>query len=313
MNFHNESRAASGFPIRSFPIFILAIIGITANITLLVAIASFRRQQESYYTFVMNIVLSDLLASVMVLILTSFTFYKSTINLSKLKIACKVFLTILLMSWFSSILSFTLVSIHRLELVYHPTDFRSKSLIAKYRSFFRIATWIICAIVSIPFYFLATYDDKNWKQCDMYYPFGQIVNVTYCITLFGIGYITPTVVILTSYIRMAAKLLSHGRMRGNLFQSSDHTRKKLKKVTKFLAIATIFYIFFSLPVMLEFTILSVTNQTQASLATVGNPFAWVPPTILAINFLTSVVNPILFLSFDKNVKSFFYRNNVNPK
>lgn len=286
-----------------------ALLGIVSNIILLISIASMKRLQDSYYSFVINIVIADLATSVL-------TFMNPLIKLINKDFYtviggyyCKFFYTFFCASYITAGYNFALLSLYRLKMISDPANFRLKSIICKHGSLLMIFSWIISFLFSFPVNLITRYDREINAECDIFYPYGQIFNIVYFVSISVIGYSLSVLVTTSSYALIASKITSRiGSLIviGNI-HSKRSTWSKSNEAHKFLALATAVYVVFSWPFIASLSFLAITNQTQAQLTVSNVGLSWILTVAFFFSFLTCILNPILFLTFDRNVRTSLHK------
>ena len=275
-------------------------LGIIGNTILLWIIFYSKKLRDPSYIFVTNIAISDLTTSIQVLIIFS-TSNTPFLDVSG-NVICKIVYSILFASYSASMSSLTLISIYRLSIVSNPHQFKQTSYIYKHSTKLAILIWISSILFAIPLHPVIRYSNIT-RSCDISYPYGNIYNVIYFSSSLMINFVVPRVVMIICYIRIASKLNSR------IFSVRNHINVKLatlirsKELLKIYGIITAIYMILSWPFMMILLILSIVQETQVSLIDENIGLAWAVGIAFIASNITYVINPIMFMAFDKNIKS----------
>lgn len=282
---------------------IFAIIGIIGNLFLLFIILHSKRLLDPTYMYIANIAASDLWTSMQTFVVNLFFAIKVTLKVEDWIIFCKVLSFLFFVSLITSSLTLLVVSLCRLRMVLEPTNFRSTSLLYKYRKVCMILIWIIGFSGAIPVYFLTNYQSIP-PTCFTDYPYGQMFNVIfYLLSLIG-GYLTPITIMMYSYIRIFRKLtLTSPTLLHTPSQSNVVSSNRSLKAIKFMLLVTCIYMMLILPFIIWMVGLSLVYQTQASLLKINPKMSLLFAIAFGTSYFVCILNPFLFLIFDKNIKS----------
>lgn len=278
----------------------MSALGITSNSILLYTIFYSKKLKDPSYIFVTNIASSDLITSIQVMVI--FTTLNTPLLDAVGNIICKMTYCIYFVSYTASTLSLSLISIYRLKAVSSPHRFKQTSYIYKHSIKLAIVIWIFSILFAIPLYPVMRYVNVT-RNCDLHHVYGGTYSTIYFSSSLLIDFILPGITIIVCYVRTASKLNSRIFTPENNINIKPRTLIRLKELFKFYGIVTAIYMILSWPLMMVLVILSATQETQASLLdkNIGTALAF------TIGFFSSnivyVVNPIMFMVFDKNIKS----------
>ena len=281
----------------------MAIVGIIGNLLLLLVIIRSRRLLDPTYIYIANITASDFSTSLQIFVVNIFLAIKVTLEVDAWILFCKVLSLIFFVSILTSSLSLLAVSLYRLKIVLEPINFRSTSALYKHRSKCVLLIWITGLLGAAPVYLLTSYHSEP-QTCFIGYPYGQMVNIIYySVTLIG-GYFVPIIIMMYCYIRIFQKLTSTSP---TLLQTSSHsnvtTTNRSIKAVKFMLAVTCIYMLLILPFISWMLGLSFAYQSQASLISAMPELSLLLAMAFGCSYLVCILNPLLFLIFDKNIKS----------
>ncbi|RDD36570.1 G-protein coupled receptor-like protein K2 [Trichoplax sp. H2] len=290
----------------NIPMQSISILGMVGNLALLSIIIFSKRLKDPSYIFVLNISVSDLITAIQVFIIFSFSNRKSPQLLNTNNIICKVFYTIFATSYFASTLSLTLISLYRLKIVSDPHRFKHTSTIYKHSGKFAITVWIVGLLLVFPISFVLHFSPIN-DNCDTYYPYGNFFNSVFFTSILVIGTIIPGTIMIVNYTRIAFMIRARTFPLINNTELSKASWKRSKSIFKVLAASTALYMLLSWPFFTSLMILSFANETQANLVERNPDLAYVVTSTFTASNIVYVINPFLFLIFDRNVRSSIHK------
>lgn len=281
----------------------ISALGIIGNFILLMIIIYSKKLKDPSYVFVTNIATSDLVTSIQLLII--FTSANSTIPFSDTvgNILCKITYCLFYASYVASTFSLTLISIYRLNIVSNPHRFKQTSLIYKYSSRITVLTWIIGILLVIPLFPVMRYSNST-RICEVYYPYGNLYTSIFFGSSLLMSFVLPGLIMIICYVRIASKISSLTNPAENHANAKPVTLIRSKELAKFYGIITAVYMILSWPFLIILFILSIAEETQTSLVAKNIIMAALfTAAFFASNFV-HVLNPIMFMVFDKNIKSY---------
>ncbi|RDD36066.1 Neuropeptide FF receptor 2 [Trichoplax sp. H2] len=186
--------------------FSLTTLTLVSNIALVAIVAFSKNLHDLSYNFIINVSISDIISSVVTYVyaLTAIP----TVSMSRPVgvVVCGITYGLTAASVNTSITSLTMISIYRLKVVTCPLTFRN-TIIFKHCTKFIILSWLMSIVLAIPAFLIGTYNSAT-KSCDFGFPYGNIFNVVYfSITLLCV-YLTPGIIMLRNYKRIAISLSS---------------------------------------------------------------------------------------------------------
>lgn len=280
----------------------ISVLGIISNSILLCIILYSKKLKDPSYVFITNIATSDLITSIQVLVI--FMSANGTVLLSESfgNTMCKIAYSIFLISYSTSMLSLAIISIYRLNIVSNPFRFKQASYIYKHSAKLAVFIWIFSILSAIPIFPVLQYTNST-RSCDVYYPYGSIYTNIYFGSSLLVNFILPGVIVIICYVRIASKLNSRINPPGNHVAFKPRTLVHSKEIFKFYGIITAVYMMLSWPFMMTLLILSITENSQTRVANKNLSTAVaVTMTFFASNILY-VLNPVMVMAFDKNIKS----------
>ncbi|XP_063289257.1 C3a anaphylatoxin chemotactic receptor-like [Pelobates fuscus] len=267
------------------------VIGVPGN-GLVVWMTAFEMKRTVNTVWFLNLAVADLLCcfvvpfSIMELILQK----KWLLGL----FACKTLPSVLLVNMYASVLLLTLISIDRCALVVRPVWCQNKRTVHKAYVACGVV-WIFAFVLTSPsFIFRQTILRNSITKCIMDYTYlgehQQKVENFIAIFRFLVGFVIPFFVITITYSVLVSKV------RGRFTESS----KTLKVV---LVVITAFFICW-FPYHVAGLILAAHNIKSALYASV----LVVDPLLIAIAFINSCVNPIIYVLMGQDFKSKFRKS-----
>ncbi|RDD39655.1 Neuromedin-K receptor [Trichoplax sp. H2] len=293
---------ATASPLASVLTFTVSLLGVLGNFILLSVILTAKKLKDPSYTFITNVTVSDLLMALQVCFLflpnnltKHFFFYNGIL-------ACRLLYSVFYASYNASVFSLTMISIYRYKIVIKPLRYRLSPSSFKYTKIIIISIWIVSILNCIPTFLLTNYSVK-YKVCDVSYPYGTAFNIFYYVSVFTVTYILPVLIMLVNYLKIGCKLSSQTSPLTHTFTDARQISMRSKAVIKFLVGVTAVYMLLSWPFVFGIMAMSIAKTTISQLI---QDFS-VAPQLLTYSFATSmlvsIINPILYLMFDKNIKS----------
>lgn len=285
--------------VHAFGQFISAL-GIIGNSFLLWIILYSKKLKDPSYVFVTTIATSDLISSIQVLVIftTSKTFFFDEFG----HIICKIAYTIFYTSYSASTLSLTLISIYRFNIVSEPHRFKQTSYIYKNCFKLTILIWMVSILFAVPLHPVIRYINMT-RSCDIYYPYGNTYTTIYFSSSLLIYFVIPGFIMIICYIRIASKLNSRIHSVSIHITAKPRALIRSKELFKFYSIVAAIYMMLSWPFLMILIILSIFQKTQVSLLDTDIGFAWAFSVGFFATNILYVVNPIMFMAFDKNIRS----------
>ncbi|RDD36073.1 Neuromedin-K receptor [Trichoplax sp. H2] len=280
--------------------FCLITLTLVSNIALVVIVAFSKNINDLSYNFIINVSVSDILSSIMQYTITITAI--STVSMSRPVgvIVCRLVYGFLVTSANISIASLTMISIYRLKIVSCPLTFRN-TIIFKHCTKFIILSWLMSVVFAIPAFLLATYNPTT-TNCDLGFPYDNIFNIIYfSITLLFV-YLIPGIIMLRNYRRIAITLSSQISDNTAIAHDREASINRSRSVIRVFIIATLAQTLLSLPYVISVLIYSIPNQSQVQLL-LDNPQLFLNIRLsFVIDIASYLVNPFMFLIFDKNVR-----------
>ncbi|CAI9533733.1 unnamed protein product [Staurois parvus] len=209
--------------------------------------------------------------------------------------ACKTIPSILLVNMYASVLLLTMISIDRCALVLKPVWCQNKRTVNK-AYVACLVIWILAITLSTPSFVFRNTTEKNYNKEGCVYDYSflkdQKQKVENLIAIFRLlmGFVIPFVVITACY----SVLLR--RVSGRYTQST--------KTVKIILIVIIGFFFCWLPYHVAGLILTVHNINSNLYTTFQN----VDTLFIALAFVNSCINPIIYVLAGREFKSKFKRS-----
>ncbi|RDD39663.1 Tachykinin-like peptides receptor 99D [Trichoplax sp. H2] len=295
----NETVQAKGTGVSVIP---LGIIGSILNLILVGIILLSKKLRSPSYIFVLNLAVSDLLMSVQVSFI--YVIDKASFELTTLisDVLCKLRYFVILTCYSASVLSLAVISLYRLEVVLQPLRQSSIKFIFNRPKITVIFIWLTCIILNIPVILTIRYDDQI-GVCDLYFPLGQLYSSICFGILLTLTYFIPLVIMVLTYHRIGIRLRATNSA---IFVSSSRNNHGLNHRTKiaikFLSIATAIYMLLSWPLLVSFLIQAILGLTYSAMYHKSSAAAAFHIIANSVTFMVSLINPILYLIYDKNIK-----------
>ena len=298
----NTTIPITDYTIYHFLISAASVIGIIDNIILFLVIIRSRKLLDPTYIYIANIAVSDFLISLQIFLVNIFLGFKVALKVEVWIIFCKILAYIFFASVLTSSFSLLAVSLYRLKIVLEPIRFRSTSVLYKHKNKCIVLIWIIGLLSAIPVYLLTNYHSFP-PMCFTDYPYGQTVNVIYySMALIG-GYLVPIILMMYCYTRIFRKLTGTSpTLLRTSSQSKNTTTNRSVKAVKFMLIITCIYMILTLPFISWTLGLSIVFQTQVNLSETMPELSLLLAIAFSFSYLIYIINPLLFLIFDKNIK-----------
>ncbi|RDD40787.1 Rhodopsin, GQ-coupled [Trichoplax sp. H2] len=273
---------------------------LVSNIALVVIVAFSKNLRDLSYNFIINVSISDIISSIVM-----YTYAITAIPAVSMPrpvgvVVCQLAYGLLISSANTSITSLTMISIYRLKIVTYPLTFRN-TIIFKHCNKFIILSWLLSVVFAIPAFLIGTYNPAT-KTCDFGYPYGNIFNIIYfSITLLFV-YLIPGTVMLRNYRRIAINLSSQISDNTAIAHDREASINRTRSVIRVFIIAALAQILLILPYNITILVYSILNQNQSQ-QFFNNSLAFIIIMLLfIINIASYLVNPFMFLVFDKNVR-----------
>lgn len=306
LNMSNNSANSTDLSVTFIAGVPLGILGSILNSILALIIVSSRKLKNPSYTFIANLAISDMFMAVQVTINHYIGFLLSELPTSICNLLCISRYVALVVCYITSVFSLTAVNLYRLEIILEPLRHRSIKFAFRRPKITNLIIWLTSIVLGIPLFLIVRYN-KQARVCDITFLFGQAFNITYFGILLFLTYFLPLAIMVLTYRRIGIKL----RATGNFTITSRYTDNQAKKIPnvrsrmaiKFLCIATAIYMLLSWPLLAAVEVMSISGFTYSfiyeSFGTVNMLFV----IAVSLTFIVSIINPILFLTFDNNVKS----------
>ncbi|RDD35896.1 Rhodopsin, GQ-coupled, partial [Trichoplax sp. H2] len=194
-----------------------------------------------------------------------------------------------------------MISIYRFKIVTCPLTFR-KTIIVKHCNKFIILSWLVSVMFAIPAFLIGAYNPAT-KNCDAGFLHGKIFNVVYFSVTLLFLYLIPGIIMLSNYRRIATSLSSQISDNIAIAHDREASINRTRSVIRIFIITTLAQILLTLPYIISLLTYAILNQSQYHvLANYDHQFSvvWL---LFVINVASYLVNPFMFLVFDKNVKS----------
>ncbi|RDD40785.1 Neuromedin-K receptor [Trichoplax sp. H2] len=215
-------------------------------------------------------------------------------------VVCRLAYGILITSTNTSIASLTMISIYRLKIVTCPLTFRN-TIISKHCTKFIVLSWVISVIFAIPAFLIGAYNPET-KSCDFGFPYGNIFNVIYFSIILIFVYLIPGIIMLKNYRRIAICLSSQISNNTAIAHHREASINRTRSVIRIFIIVTLAQTLLTLPHTISILIYSILTQSQIQLIVDNPQFFVVILLSFGINIASYLVNPFVFLVFDKNIR-----------
>ncbi|RDD40784.1 Rhodopsin, GQ-coupled [Trichoplax sp. H2] len=288
----------------SFPFlmiqFCVTTLTLVSNIALVVIVAFSNNLRDLSYNLIINVSISDIISSIVM-----YTYAITAIRTVPMSepvgiVVCRLAYGLLITSTITSITTLTMISIYRLKIVTCPLTFRN-IIIFKHCNKFIILSWLMSVVFAIPAFLIGAYNPAI-KTCNFGFPYGNIFNVIYFSIILLFVYSIPGVIILRNYRRVAICLSSQISDNTAIVHDREASINRTRSVIRVFIIATLAQTLLSLPYILSILTYSILNQSQLKFLFDNPQFLVVVWLSFTTNMATYLVNPFMFLVFDKNVK-----------
>ncbi|RDD35937.1 Rhodopsin, GQ-coupled, partial [Trichoplax sp. H2] len=294
---HTQSQEISIYLIIQF---CLATLTLISNIALVVIVALSKNLHDQSYNFIINVSISDIISSIIQYTYAIIAIPTVSISRPVVAVVCRLAYGVLVTSTNTSITSLTMISIYRLKIVTCPLIFR-KTIIVKHCNKFIILSWLVSAVFAIPAFLIGTYNPAT-KNCDVGFPYGKIFNVVYFSITLPFIYLIPGIIMLKNYRRIATSLSSQISDNIAVAHDCEASINRTRSVIRIFIIATLAQILMTLPYIISSLTYAILNQSQYQVVADDNLQFFVMWSSFVINNASYLVNPFMFLVFDKNVK-----------
>lgn len=166
-----------------------------------------------------------------------------------------------------------------------------------------ILIWIVGFLGAILVHFLTRYQNTP-PTCFIDYPYGHVLNVIYYLLFLIAGYLVPIIIMMYCYVWIFRKLTVTSPISlQTLSQSNCTSTNRSVKAVKFMLIITCVYMMLILPFISWMVGLSLANQTPENLTQAKPYFSVLLAIAFSCSYFFCILNPLLFLISDKNIKS----------
>ena len=284
----------------------LGVTGAFLNFILILIILSSKKLKSPSYVFIINLSISDMLMAIQVSTNYNIDIIMLELSTPICNLLCSLRYTALIACYITSVFSLTMISLYRLEVVLEPFQQNSVKFVFRRPIITNIIMWLISITLSIPMALIIRYN-RQVKLCDIIFTFGQVFNIIYFGSLLFLTYFIPITIMILTYRRIGIKLRTTGnitvisRSAGNLTDKTLNNRSKI--AIKFLCIATTVYMLLSWPLLASIEIQSALGLTYSVIYQSFPIGAILFVTAFSTTFMVSIINPILYLTYDKNIKT----------
>ncbi|XP_044161593.1 C3a anaphylatoxin chemotactic receptor-like [Bufo gargarizans] len=268
---------------------LVIILGVPGN-GLVVWITAFEMKRSVNTIWFFNLAVADLLCCLSV----PFSIMNITVGWPLGLFACKFIPSILLINMFASVLLLTMISIDRCALVMRPVWCQNHRTLRK--AYIACAVmWILAIILSSPSFIFRNVNNSHGKVCEQDYSLTghdsqQRVENFIAISRLLLGFIIPFLVIVTCYSILIKRV-------------KDRFTKNTKTMKVILVVIIGFFICW-LPYHVAGLILAL-HPSHSELY----QFTFTVDTIfVAIAFMNSCINPIIYVLMGQDIKSKFKRS-----
>ncbi|XP_063791764.1 C5a anaphylatoxin chemotactic receptor 1-like [Pseudophryne corroboree] len=270
---------------------IVVVLGVPGN-ALVVWITTFEMKTSVNTVWFLNLAVADLLCCLSL----PFTIMELALGYWPLRLfACKFLSSILLVNMYASVLLLTMISIDRCALVIKPIWCQNHRTVRK-AYLACLVMWIVAIILNSPsMIFLYTRERENGKE-DCIYNYDMLgfhkekVEAAIAIFRLLVGFIIPFLVITACYSILVKKV-------SRRFTNSN-------KTLKVVLVVIIGFFLCWLPYHVAGLILALNSSKSA----IFKSTLLVDPVLIAIAFINSCINPIIYVLVGQEFKSKFKRS-----
>lgn len=283
------------------------IVGIIANVLLVMTIRRRKQFQTPSYILSANMAISDIIVlGFGSVFLTSNVVLSLQSNLqeSSYKIICQLNYFLLTLSYITSSQSFMLISIDRYLTMNRN---RNRSLFQRKKILLAamLLTWLIGLGMAWPMLYLARINPKFPFMCDLV-PHGMDENYSlsfYHLLAIAIAYPIPLITVSCLYYKIIRNI--KGSVMSFAFTSNVVFKRSYRQVhaTKMMLIATILFMVNSMPIMIAWTVAVLTGKSYVELVLSYGRFVFILiSTAFLVASFTAIQNPIIFLIYNKSLR-----------
>ncbi|XP_056094912.1 opioid receptor, delta 1b [Rhinichthys klamathensis goyatoka] len=273
---------------------VICVVGLFGNILVMYGVVRYTKMKTATNIYIFNLALADALAT-STLPFQSAKYLMGTWPFGEL--LCKVVLAIDYYNMFTSIFTLTMMSVDRYIAVCHPVralDFRTP-VKAK---IINICIWILSSAVGIPVMYMAvTVTDKGKTVCMLKFPDSnlQYWDTVTKICVFIFAFVVPVLVITICYGLMIFRLKSV-----RLLSGSKEKDRNLRRITRMVLVVVAAFIICWTPIHIFIIVRTVVEINNKNLLVAT---CW--HLCIALGYMNSSLNPVLYAFLDENFKRCF--------
>ncbi|RDD35968.1 Rhodopsin, GQ-coupled [Trichoplax sp. H2] len=280
--------------------FSLITLTLVSNIALVGIVAFSKNLHDLSYNFIINVSISDILSSIIQCTYAITAISTVTISKPVGVVICRLAYGSLVTSANTSIASLTMISIYRLKIVSCPLTFRN-TIIFKHCTKFIILSWLMGVVFAIPAFLIGAYDPET-KGCGIGFPYDKVFNIVYLSITILFVYLIPGIIMLRNYRRIAICLSSQISDNTAIAQDRNASINRTRSVIRVFIIAAVAQTLLPLPYVISVLTYSILNQNQFQLHLDTSQLPLIIWLSFVINIASYLVNPFMFLIFDKNIR-----------
>lgn len=281
----------------------IGLIGFALNLGLLYTIISSKRLKDPTYILISNVIINDCLNSLQLIITCISPFILLGFSPEVGKVFCKILFYTYCSTYNTSVYSLTAISVYRNRMITQAIRMLSHNQQCKYMVRVAIGIWAISLLISIPSIFIVSCLPPPIVGCDISYP-SDFPNFTvvFFFTVTIITYVLPLIIITINYTRIAKQILYKVQPRQSTDTRNETDDHRRNRVIKMLIVVTAAFMFFAWPFLICVDIIALHRKTFHMLSLENYNLYVICFVTLPINTLVSILNPVLYIIFDTNIR-----------
>ncbi|RDD40476.1 Prokineticin receptor 2 [Trichoplax sp. H2] len=282
----------------------LGLFGLMLNLLLLFVVVVSKRLKEPTYILIGSVIINDCLSTLQLVIVSLTPLILQNFNFQGAEIFCKILFYTFYSTYNTSVLSLTAISVYRRKILIQTASILTKKQQYQYVTKITVAIWIFGSLVSIPSLFIVSNARPIMASCDITYPsnFPHFTPIYYLSMTF-ITYIIPIIIITVNYTRIVRQILSKVKPHISIETRKEIEEQRRNEVIKMLIIVTGIFMFFAWPFLICLDVLALHGKTFYILSRENYSLYLICFFTLPINVLVSIFNPVIYILFDKSIRT----------
>ncbi|XP_077591776.1 delta-type opioid receptor-like [Stigmatopora nigra] len=269
------------------------VVGLLGNSLVMYVIVRYTKMKTATNIYIFNLALADALVT------TSLPFQSADYLLNTWpfgRVACKIFVAVDYYNMFTSIFTLTMMSVDRYVAVCHPVkalDFRTPHK----AKLVNVAVWILSSAAGIPAFVLGgtKTNAAGITECALQFPEPYSYwDTVMKMCVFVLAFVVPVLIITVCYSLMLLRLKNVRVLSGS--RAKD---RNLRRITRLVVVVVAVFVVCWTPIHI-FVLVKVVANVPETTAIVAAYFFCV-----ALGYINSSLNPILYAFLDENFKRCF--------